>query len=41
MDVLSPEYRHKNMSHIKAKNTKPEKTDSFCIIQSWFSLQNL
>lgn len=25
MDVLSPENRHKNMSHIRSKNTKPEK----------------
>lgn len=25
MDVLSPENRHKNMSHIRATNTKPEK----------------
>ena len=25
MDVLSSEDRHKNMSHIRAKNTKPEK----------------
>ena len=25
MDVLSPENRHKNMSHIRSKDTKPEK----------------
>ena len=25
MDTLSPSDRHKNMSHIRAKNTKPEK----------------
>lgn len=25
MDTLSPENRQKNMSHIRAKNTKPEK----------------
>ena len=24
MDVLSPENRHKNMSHIRSKDTKPE-----------------
>ena len=25
MDILSPENRHKNMSHIRSKDTKPEK----------------
>ena len=36
MDVLSPEDRHKNMSHIKAKNTKPEKQIRSALFRAGF-----
>ncbi len=36
MDVLSCENRHKNMSHIKAKNTKPEKQIRSALFKAGF-----
>lgn len=36
MDVLSPEDRHKNMSHIRAKNTKPEKQIRSALFKAGF-----
>ncbi len=36
MDVLSPEDRHKNMSHIPAKNTKPEKQIRSALFKAGF-----
>ncbi len=36
MDVLSPEDRHKNMSHNRAKNTKPEKLIRSALFKAGF-----
>lgn len=36
MDVLSPENRHKNMSHIRSKNTKPEKQIRSALFRAGF-----
>ena len=36
MDVLSPEDRHKNMSHIRSKNTKPEKLIRSALFKAGF-----
>ena len=36
MDVLTPENRHKNMSHIRSKNTKPEKQIRSALFKAGF-----
>lgn len=36
MDVLSPEDRHKNMSHIRSKDTKPEKQIRSALFKAGF-----
>ena len=36
MDVLSPEDRHKNMSHVRSKNTKPEKLIRSALFKAGF-----
>ena len=36
MDVLSPENRHKNMSHIHSKDTKPEKQIRSALFKAGF-----
>ena len=36
MDTLSPEDRHKNMSHIRSKDTKPEKQIRSALFKAGF-----
>ena len=36
MDTLTPESRHKNMSHIRSKNTKPEKQIRSALFKAGF-----
>lgn len=36
MDTLSPENRHKNMSHIRSKDTKPEKQIRSALFKAGF-----